>query len=310
MISSSVPDMAPHRDDRHGPPDAGAARRKRMRALAFVLALTSLFTVVEVVGGLIAGSLALLADAGHMLSDNLALALALGAIWLAGRPPTDHKTFGYRRAEILAALVNGVALVAVAIWIFIEAAERLAEPTEVEAGVVLGVGGAGLAVNVAAAVILWRARGESLNLRAAFLHVVGDLAGSVGVIVAALVILATGWLEADPLISVLIGLLILISAWTIVRDATNVLLEAAPRGLDTAELAGKVMALPGVAEVEDLHVWEISSDFAALSAHVLVDHEVDCHERRRDIADMLEREYGITHSTLQLDHVAEAAGPG
>lgn len=309
-ISSSVRDMPSRRDDRHGPPDAGAARRRRMRALAIVLALTSVFTVVEVVGGVIAGSLALLADAGHMLSDNLALALALGAIWLAGRPPSDRKTFGYRRAEILAALVNGVALVAVAIWIFIEAAQRLEDPPEVEAGVVLGVGAAGLAVNVTAAIILWRARGESLNLRAAFLHVAGDLAGSIGVIVAALIVLGTGWLAADPLISVLIGLLILISAWTIVREATNVLLEAAPRGLDTAELAGRVMALPGVAEVEDLHVWEISSDFPAMSAHVLVEQEVDCHQRRRDIAQMLEREYGITHSTLQLDHVGGEPPPG
>lgn len=299
----------------HGVPRDEDGRRRRLRALGAVLVITSVFTVVEVVGGLLADSLALLADAGHMLSDNVALALALGAIWIAGRPATATKTFGYRRAEILAALANGVALVAVSIWIVVEAVGRLADPPDVEGGLVLAIGGAGLAVNLAGIAILWRGRGESLNVRAAFLHVAGDLAGSVGVIASAVVILTTGFREADPLISLLIAGLILISAWTILRDATNVLLEATPRGIDASEVSGRILAWPGVASVEDLHIWEISSDLPALSAHILVSPGTDCHACRRELAENLEGHYGIVHSTLQVDHVGTAppsrgCGPG
>ena len=211
------------------------------RALTLVLCLTAAFMVAEVVGGVISGSLALLADAGHMLSDAVSLGLALGALSLARRPPTARLSFGFRRAEILAALANGVALVAIAIWIFIEAARRLQDPPDVAGGTALLVATLGLAVNVTGAAILWRSQGESLNMRAAFAHVVADLLGSLGVIVAAVVIITTGWLYADPLVSILIGLLILVSSWRVLREATEILLEATPSGID-ADAVGRCMA--------------------------------------------------------------------
>jgi cobalt-zinc-cadmium efflux system protein len=277
-------------------------RTRDARALRIVLVLTAALAVAELVGGLVGGSLALLADAGHMLSDVGSLSLALVALWLAGRPPTVRMSFGFRRAEILAAFVNGVALVAIAIWILIEAARRLSDPPEILAGTTLAVALAGLAVNVAGAAILLRSGGRSLNLRAALLHVVSDLLGSLGVVVAAAVVLATGWLYADPLISVLIGLLVLASAWRVLRESLGVLLEAAPEGID-AEAVGRRMAeSDGVAEVHDLHIWTITSGFPALSAHVLVPPGEDCHARRRELSEMLRRDFGIAHTTLQVEH--------
>jgi cobalt-zinc-cadmium efflux system protein len=258
--------------------------------------------VAELVGGLLSGSLALLADAGHMLSDVGALALALGAIWLARRPPTARMSFGLRRAEILAALINGVALVAIAIWIFIEAARRFSDPPEILAGATLAVALAGLAVNVVGAVILGRSGGRSLNLRAARLHVVADLLGSIGVILAAVIILATGWLYADPLVSVLIGVLVLASAWRVLRESLGVLLEATPEGIDADEVGRRMAEVEGVAEVHDLHIWTITSGFPALSAHVLVPEGEDCHARRRELSEMLSRDFGIAHTTLQVEH--------
>src|SRR3954469_6032024 len=184
--------------------------------------------VAEVVGGLLTGSLALLADAGHMLSDAFSLGLALFAVWLAGRPATPNRSFGYKRAEILAALFNGTTLVAISVWIFIEAYQRLWEPPEILGGWMLAIASLGLLVNVAGAVILSRSGGESLNLQGALRHIVADILGSVGAIAAALVILTTGWRYADPIISVLISLLILGSSWKILRDSTNILLEGTP----------------------------------------------------------------------------------
>jgi cobalt-zinc-cadmium efflux system protein len=258
--------------------------------------------VAELIGGLVGGSLALLADAGHMLSDVGSLTLALGALWLATRPPTTRMSFGFRRAEILAALFNGVALVAIAIWIFVEAARRFSDPPEILAGTTLAVALAGLAVNVLGVAILWRSGGRSLNLRAALLHVVADLLGSVGVIVAAVVILATGWLYADPLMSVLIGVLVLASSWRVLRESLGVLLEAAPQGIDADEVGRRMAAVDGVSEVHDLHIWTITSGFPALSAHVLVPEGEDCHARRRDLSEMLRRDFGIGHTTLQVEH--------
>lgn len=283
------------------------SRSADVRALVTVLALTTTFAVAEVAGGLISGSLALLADAGHMLSDSTSLALALGAIWLARRPPTVRMSFGYRRAEILAALANGVTLVAIAIWIFIEAAGRLGNPPDVEGGLALWVAVLGLVVNLVGAGILWRSGGRSLNLRAAFLHVIADLLGSIGVIVAALVIITTGWLYADPVISIFIGALILVSSWRVLRESVEVLLEAAPAGIDPERLGARMAASPGVTQVHDLHVWTITSGFPALSAHVLVGPDEDCHARRREVAEMLRTEFGIDHTTLQVEH---ARAPG
>jgi cobalt-zinc-cadmium efflux system protein len=239
-----------------------------------------------------------------MLSDNLALALALLAVWLAGRPSTPDRSFGYQRAEILAALANGVILVALAIWIFVEAWGRLTDPPEILAGWVAVVALAGLAVNLAAASILARAGHDTLNVRAALRHVVADALGSAGVLAAAVVILTTGWRYADPLAGVIIGLLILASSWSVLRDSVHILLEGAPRGIDARALGRRLAESPGVVEVHDLHVWTITSGFPALAAHVLVERGDDCHARRRELETLLHREYGIEHTTLQVDHVA------
>ena len=285
--------------------DHDHARVESRRALATALLLTASYTVVEVVGGLYAESLALLADAVHMLSDNVALGLALFAAWLAAKPATPERTYGYKRAEVLAALVNGMLLVALAIWIFVEAVKRLRDPGDVLGGWMLAIALVGMAVNVAAGVVLARARSHSLNVEAAFRHVFADLLGSFGVAVAAVVILATGWVEADALVSIFIGLLVLASTWTILRDSTAILLESTPRGIDAAELGQRLASAPGVVEVHDLHVWTITSGFPALSAHVLVRPGEDCHGRRRELERLLHDEFGIEHTTLQVDHAGE-----
>ena len=283
----------------HGP-DRSASRR----ALGITLALTGSFVVAEVVGGLLTGSLALLADAAHMLSDTLSIAVALVAIWLAGRPPSVERTFGYQRAEILAALFNGITLVAVSIWIFIEAARRFGDPPEVLGGPMLVVAILGTLVNIGAAAVLHRGGDDSLNVSAALRHVLADLLGSVGVIVAAVVILTTGWAPIDPLVSILIGLLILVSSWSILRDSVQILLEGSPPGIDVEEVGQAMLVVPGVDEVHDLHVWTITSGFSALAAHVLVSQEVDCHAKRRELEEMLAERFGLEHTTLQADHTA------
>ena len=289
----------------HGDHNHDHGRRADRRALAITFVLTAAFTVAEVVGGLITGSLALLADAGHMLSDALSLGVALFAVWLAGRPSTPNRSFGYKRAEILAALFNGATLVAISVWIFIEAYHRFRDPPEILGGWMLAVAALGLVVNVAGALILSRSGGESLNLQGALRHVVADILGSVGAIAAALVILVTGWYYADPIISALIGLLVLGSSWKLLRDSTNVLLEGTPRGIDADEVGRSMAASEGVEEVHDLHIWTITSGFPALAAHVLVGRNDNCHARRRDLEELLAREYGIEHTTLQVDHAGD-----
>ena len=283
-----------------------AHRARNRRLLGVVLALTAGYAVVELVGGLATGSLALLADAAHMFGDTATVGLALFASWLAGRPATARRSFGYQRAEILAALANGIALVAVAIWIFIEAAGRLSDPPRILGGWVLAVAAVGLVVNLLSAGILARASGESLNMLAAYRHVLADLAGSLGVITAALIVLTTGWRYADPLVGLAIGLLVLLSSWTILRDSVSILLESTPAGIE-AEVVGRRMAgMEGVVEVHDLHIWTITSGFPALSAHVLVRAGDDCHDRRRQLETMLADEFGLSHTTLQVEHVSEA----
>jgi cobalt-zinc-cadmium efflux system protein len=283
----------------------GLDRTRGRRALGTVLALTATYTVVELVGGLATGSLALLADAGHMLGDTGTVALALFASWLAARPATAQRSFGYRRAEILAALANGAALVAVAIWIFVEAADRLSDPPKILAGWVLLVAGIGLLVNLLAAGILARAAGESLNVRAAYTHVLADIAASAGVIAAALVVLATGWRYADPLVGMAIGLLVLASSWSVLRDSVSILLESTPAGVDAHDVGRRMAEVEGVVEVHDLHIWTITSGFPALSAHVLVRQSDDCHARRRQLEAILADEFGLRHTTLQVEHTTE-----
>ena len=278
------------------------------RALAGALALIASFMVVEIGVGLLADSLAVLADAGHMLSDSASLALALFAAWLAGRPATPQRSFGYRRAEILAALANGVLLDVVALGIFVEAARRISNPPDVKGGWVLVVGAIGLLVNLVAAGILSRAGSGSLNVRAALLHVLADLWGSVGVIVAGLVILATSWELADPLAAMLIGLLIIVSAWRLLSESVGILLEAAPAGTSAEEVGRAIVELPRVVEVHDLHIWTITSGFSALSAHVLVEPGAECHDLRRRIEVVLRERFELGHTTLQVDHAAPS-GP-
>ena len=284
-----------------------AYRAESRRALGLVLALTVAYTVCEIVGGWLTGSLALLADAGHMLGDSAALALALVAAWLAARPATPERSFGYRRAEILAALVNGVALAVIAIWVFVEAVQRLDNPREILGGWMLAVALIGLVVNVVAAGILSRA-GDNLNVRAALRHVFADLAGSVGVAIAALVVLTTGWERADPVAGMAIGVLILGSSWSIVRDSVSILLEATPEGIDADEVGRRMASVEGVVEVHDLHIWTITSGFPTLSAHVLVRRGDDCHLRRRELEQLLAEEFGLEHTTLQVEHVGERSG--
>lgn len=274
-----------------------ASERRRLKA---VLAVTGLFMVVEAVGGVLANSLALLADAGHMLTDVAALALALFAMRLAQRPPSPDKTFGYVRLEVLAALVNGAALLVIAIFICWEAYERLVSPPSVDGPLMLGVATVGLAVNVFGAFALHGHAHENLNLRGAYLHVLGDLLGSVGAIAAGLIILFTGWVPADAVFSVLIAALILTSAWRLVREATDVLLEAAPPHIDVEELLADLGAIPGLENVHDLHVWTLTSGFVALSAHGVVD---DPRDQARILEEVEGRAAarGIDHVTFQLE---------
>jgi cobalt-zinc-cadmium efflux system protein len=292
--------MHTHRGHSHGlAPDARARNR---RAFGVALALVGGFTVVELAAGLLAGSLALLADAAHMLSDTGSLGLAFFAAWLSSRPATPRRSFGFRRAEILAALFNGVTLVAVSIWIFVAAVGRLDEPPGVPGGWILAVGVAGLAVNAVAARVLMRAGSESLNVRAALSHVLADLLGSTGVIAAGLIVLATGWRYADPIAALAIGLLVLVSSWRILRESIGILLEETPPGID-AEEVGRALASPeGVVEVHDLHIWTITSGFPALSAHVLVAPGGDCHGVRRELERLLHQRFGLDHTTLQVEH--------
>jgi len=275
--------------------------------LLIAAGLTAGFMVAEVAGGLLTDSLALLADAGHMLSDSFSLFLALGAVALAARPATARRTYGFKRAEILAALINGILLVVVSVWIVVEAISRIGDPPEVLGGWMLVVAVAGLLVNLIAAWVLARSAGESLNVKAALRHVLADVAGSVGVILAALIILTTGWELADPIVSIVISVLIAASAWSILRDSVDVLLEAAPPGLDTEEIGYAMAALPGVEQVHDLHIWQITSGMPMLSAHVLVGPGADCHGLRRDLEQMLEAEYEIDHTTLQVEHITSQA---
>ena len=278
-------------------------RRGTRRALALALAVALAVALVEAVGGWLTGSLALLADAGHMLSDASSLALALVAAWLAGRPATPRRSFGFRRAEILAALANGLLLVAVALLILAEAYRRAGDPPEVLGGPMLLVAVLGLTANLAAAGLLAR-RGDaaSLNVQAALRHVLADAAGSLAVIVAALVILTTGWSTIDPLVGAVVGVLVLASSYRVLRDSVSVLLETTPRGIDAAEVGNAMAATPDVVEVHDLHIWTITSGFPALAAHVLVGAGADCHAIRGHLEAMLRERFAIEHTTLQVEH--------
>jgi cobalt-zinc-cadmium efflux system protein len=282
---------------REGAPDVRASQLRRLR---WVLLLTALFMVAEVVGGILSRSLALLADAGHMFTDVGAIALSLFAISVARRPPSLEKTYGYVRLEILAALMNGATLLVIAGFICWEAWQRLRAPVVVNGPVLMSVATVGMVVNVAAAALLHSHAKESLNVRGAYLHVLGDLLGSFGALAAGAAILLTGWSPADSVVSVLIALLILASAWRLVREATDVLLEAAPSHIDMLAVRSALEAVPELHDVHDLHVWTLTSGFVALSGHGVVDDPARNREVLTRIQDCLAR-FGIEHITFQLE---------
>jgi cobalt-zinc-cadmium efflux system protein len=273
------------------------------RRLVVGLVLLIAFMAAEVVTGIIAHSLALLSDAGHMLTDAGALALSLVVIGLAARPPRGGLTYGLKRAEILSGLANGATLVAIAVLIVSEAVRRLISPAQVDARLMLAVALAGVAVNLVVTWQLARAERRSLNLRGSYQHILTDLYAFAGTAVAAVVILLTGFTRADPIASILVAALMLRAAWGLLRDAGRVLLEAAPEGIRPDDIVAAIRETPGVANVHDLHVWEITSGFPALSAHVLVEPGDDCHAIRRDLEHLLAERFSIEHTTLQVDHL-------
>jgi cobalt-zinc-cadmium efflux system protein len=277
---------------------ADADSRKLTVALALILG----FMLVEVVAGLLAGSLALLSDAGHMLTDAAAIGLSLIAIRLAARPAAGVMTYGLKRVEILSAQANGVALLVLGLLILFEGVRRLIDPPGVRGGLVLVVALVGVAVNLAATWTLAQANRRSLNVEGSYQHVLSDLYAFAATAVAGGVVLWTGWLRADPLASLLVAALMLRAAYGLLRDSGRIFLEASPSDLDPDEIGRSLVAQSCVAEVHDLHVWEISSGFTALTAHVLVSADCDCHATRKRLAEHLDERFGIGHATLQVDH--------
>lgn len=271
-----------------------------MSALAIAFAITALFALVEAVGGWFSGSLALLSDAGHMVTDAVALGVAMFAQRVAQRPPSPRASYGYARAEVLAAFVNALAMLLIVGAIIFEAVQRLTHPAPVAGGMVLAIATIGLVVNVIAAMVLAREQG-SLNTRAARLHVLGDLLGSVAAIAAGAVIETTGWLPIDPILSIVISLLILRSTWRLLRQSSAVLMEGVPAHLDYAEIGGALSRLPGVTNVHDLHVWHMGSEDVALSAHVAIGEGVEWPRMLGAAQRLLRERYAITHVTLQPD---------
>ena len=291
--------------------DHGSARVSSpgdRRLLAVSLALLLAFMVAEVVFGILASSLALLADAGHMLTDAAALALALVAASLACRPAGGRWTFGFGRVEILAAQANGLTLLLFGVWIVYEAVRRLVDPPEVDAAVVAVVAAAGIAVNLIVVALLSRARRQSLNVRGAYLHIATDLAAFVGTGVAAALILLTGWNRLDPIASILVAALMFWAAWSLLRESGRIFLEGAPASAPPGDVGPAIVAHPGVVEAHDLHVWTVTDGFPALSAHVLVQPGADCHRIRLELEAMLHERFGIDHTTLQVEHVGTARG--
>ncbi|HMN08691.1 MAG TPA: cation diffusion facilitator family transporter [Gemmatimonadaceae bacterium] len=270
------------------------------RRLRWALALTATFLVAEVVGGILANSLALLADAGHMLTDVAALALSLFVAWFSRQPAVPEKTYGYLRWEILAAFLNGAALLVVSGFIIFEAFGRLRAPEPVATGLMLSVATGGLLVNAACAWILHPLHAHSLNARGAYLHVLGDLLGSIGTVAAGATIRFTGWQAADPIASILVTLLIVRSSWHLVRESVDVLLEATPSHISLGAVRDALSRVEGVSAVHDLHVWTVTSGMVAMSAHAVVPREADHQRVLRDAVAAM-REFGILHCTVQIE---------
>jgi cobalt-zinc-cadmium efflux system protein len=275
---------------------------KRLRA---VLILTAAYMGAEAVGGWLANSLALLADAGHMLSDVAALSLSLCATWFARRPPTATRTYGFYRAEILAALGNGAALLAVAAFIVVEAVRRFSSPEPVQGATMFGVAAGGLAINLFSMWLLHDARHESLNVRGAWLHVMLDALGSLGAIAAGLLAWGLGWDRADSLASVLISILVVYSAWSLLRQSVEVLMEGTPSGIDADEVRNSLLSVAGVQAVHDLHIWTITSGMHSLSAHVATENVEQGRRILLDVQAVLAERFGLEHVTIQVETVLD-----
>lgn len=287
-----------HGGHSHGEASAGARHSKR---LAIALGLTLSFMIVEVAGGILAGSLALIADAAHMLTDAGGLALALFAIRIAERPATPRKTFGYLRAEILSALVNAVVLLLLSFYILYEAYQRLLAPAEILTGPMLVVALIGLAVNVVSMKLLAAGAGESLNVKGAYFEVFSDMLGSLGVILAALIVMLTGWTIADPIVAAGIGLFIVPRTWSLLKQATNILLEGAPVEIDVESVRSRLLDVDGVVAVHDLHVWTLTSGVDSMSGHVVVRDMRDARRVLSDATKMLTGEFKLAHVTIQVE---------
>jgi cobalt-zinc-cadmium efflux system protein len=285
----------------------GVSRDADKRALTIAIILIVGFMAAEVVVGYLASSLSLYADAGHMLTDATALGLSLVTIRLAARPARGAATFGLKRTEILSAQFNGATLLAIAALVVYEAIRRLMNPQHVHGGLMLGVALAGIVVNVLATWALSKANRQSLNVRGSFQHILTDLYAFIGTAIAAALILTTGFDRADPIASLVVAALMIHAAFGLLRDSARVLLEMAPAELDPALIGQSMASHPGVVEVHDLHVWEVTSGMPSLSAHVLVDPKRDCHEARRGLEVLLHERFHIDHTTLQVDHLADLA---
>ena len=285
----------------HSHNDFAALRKKSKSAMITVLALTFAFMAVEVVAGFMTGSLALLADAGHMLGDSAALLLALVAVWFAGRPPSKDKTYGYYRTEILAALFNGVVLIGLSLYILYEAFQRFTNPPEILSGPMLFVAIGGLVVNLIGAKLLYGSAGDSLNAKAAYLEVMSDMLGSAAVIAASLIIMFTGWTVVDPIVSGLIGLMIIPRTGKLIKDCVHILMEGTPNHVNLEQLRSAILKVRGVMDVHDLHVWTITSGRDALSAHILVDRNANPDAVLKEITHIVQHDFNLHHSTLQVE---------
>jgi cobalt-zinc-cadmium efflux system protein len=294
-----------HNDDQHAHDHAHGHSHAHhhdasVRSLRGALILTATFLIVEVVGGILANSLALIADAGHMFTDAAALGLSLFVAWFSRQPSTPSKTYGYLRWEVLAAFLNGATLLLVCVWIVFEAALRIKNPEPVASGLMLVVAVAGLLVNALSARMLHPVHETSLNARGAYLHVLGDLLGSVATVAAALVVRWTGWLLADPIVSVLMSVLIMRGAWQLVRESVDVLLESTPSHISVGAVRAQLEAIPGIESVHDLHVWSVTSGMVAMSAHAIV-REPERHQHVLEHVHDAMRLFGIDHVTVQLE---------
>jgi len=298
MTTGDVPDLD---SGRVCHPGRDVTRRSNRLALIRAIGITFCFVLIEAVGGLLSGSLALLADAGHMVSDLAALCFAFFALRIAEREATSDKTYGYVRSEILAALANGIVLVLVSIYVMYEAFERFRNPPEIRSGLMLGVAIAGLVANLLSGAVLFRSRKDNLNIRGAFLHVVGDTLGSIGAIIAALCVKLLGWAYADPAVALGIALLILFSAWGLLKESIDILMESTPRHIDLGAVRDAICDVPGVGGIRDLHVWTLTSGYYAMSAHVSVVDQADAPEVLEVLTSRMRDSFDISHTTFQLE---------